>query len=109
MNRNLSINAYFRNMATGHDPQFRFAGSTREDWQNWKDALYPKLKATLGQMPRKVPLNPEIIVEWEEDGLIKQKIFLDVEEGLSVTAYLFRPAGLTGKVPGILACHGQVS
>ena len=94
-------------MAARHIPQFRFTGSTKEDWQNWKDVLYPKLTATLGTMPRKVPLNPEIIVEWEDDGLIKQKIIFDVEEGLSATAQLFRPAGLTGKVPGILACHGH--
>jgi len=107
MSRNLSINAYFRNLAAGHIPQFRFNGSTKEDWQNWKDTLYPKLTATLGQMPHKVPLNPEIIIEWEEDGLVKQKIILDVEEGLSATAYLFRPAELTKKVPGILACHGH--
>ena len=107
MSRNLSINAYFRNMAVGHVPQFRFAGSTKEDWQNWKGALHPKLMATLGQMPAKVPLNPEIIAEWEADGLIKQKIIFDVEEGHSATAYVFRPAGLTGKVPGILACHGH--
>ena len=107
MSRNLLINAYFRDMAERHRPQFRFTGSTKEDWENWKYAFYPRLKETLGQMPRKVPLNPEIIVEWQEDGLVKQKIIFDVEEGLSATAYLFHPAGLTEKVPGILACHGH--
>ena len=107
MNRNLSVNEYFRQLAAEHTPTYRFAGSRKTDWQEWRDQLLPAVQATLGRLPRKVPLNPEIIAEWTEDGLTKQKIVFDVEVGLSATAYLFRPTNAKGKLPGILACHGH--
>ncbi len=107
MSRNLSINAYFRQKAATHRPKFRFAGSTGSDWASWREQLLPAVKATLGQMPEKVPLNPEVQAEWSQDGLIKQRVILDVEEGLSATAYVFRPARAAGRLPGILACHGH--
>lgn len=107
MNRNLSVNAYFRQLASKHTPKYRFSGSSKEDWQKWQKELLPAVKATLGRLPEKVDLNPEIMVEWQEEGLIKQKLVFDVEPGLSATAYLFRPAQAKGKLPGILACHGH--
>ena len=70
-------------------------------------ALLPELVKTLGKSPAKVPLNPQILSEWEEDGLVKQKIVFDVEAELSATAYVFRPAAARGKSPAILACHGH--
>jgi dienelactone hydrolase len=107
MNRNLSVNAYFRHLASRHVPKFRFAGKSRKDWQAWRDQLLPAVVATLGKMPQKVPLNPEVQVEWVEDGLVKQKIVFDVEDGLSATAFLYRPRKPKGRLPGILACHGH--
>ncbi len=91
MKRNLSVNVYFRQLAARHNPKYRFSGASREDWQKWQKELLPAVKATLGRLPEKVPLNPEILAEWEQDGLTKQKVVFDVEEGLSATAYLFRP------------------
>jgi cephalosporin-C deacetylase-like acetyl esterase len=103
--RNFSINAYFRAQAARHVPRFRFDG--QQDFDRWHAQLLPAVRATLGRMPKKVPLNPEIQAEWHEDGLIKQRVILDVEEGLSVPAYLFRPEMHRGRLPGILACHGH--
>lgn len=105
--RNLSINQHFRNQAARHTPKYRFAGTTHADWQIWHDALRPAVIASLGTMPTPVPLNAEIVAEWREDGLIKQRVWLDVEDGLSVTAWVFRPEHATGKLPAILACHGH--
>jgi dienelactone hydrolase len=107
MSRNMSVNAYFRHLAAKHQPRLRFAGSTRDDWQRWKKDLRRAVVATLGRMPGKVPLNPEVQAEWEDQGLIKQRVLLDVEEGLSAAALVFRPAGAKGRLPGILACHGH--
>ena len=107
MNRNLSVNAYFRSVSQKHNSKFRFEGSSSSDWENWRKGLLPKVKASLGKMPAKVPLNPEILAEWIEDGLLKQKIVFDVEDGLSAMAYVFHPADAKGKLPGILACHGH--
>ena len=102
--RNLSINTYFRNRGLQHVPQLRYAG---QDFVQWQSQLLPAVRATLGRMPEKVPLNAQVKAEWREGGLIKQRVVFDVEEGLSVIAYLFRPESVTGKLPGILACHGH--
>ncbi|MFW5870264.1 MAG: alpha/beta hydrolase family protein [Candidatus Sumerlaeota bacterium] len=103
----LSVNAYFSRMGEKHQPEYRFDGNSKTDWEEWRNKLMPRVKATLGRMPEKVPLNVETICQWEQDGICKEKLIFDVEEGLSATAYLFRPADVSGKVPGILACHGH--
>lgn len=107
MARNFSIDEYFVRMGQRHTPRFRFKGKTKRNWQQWKRALYPKIKATLGTMPTKTPLRPEIIAEWEDDGLIKQRVVIDVEDGLSAPVLVYRPANAKGKLPLILACHGH--
>ena len=107
MDRNLSVHRYFQELTARHRPRYRFEGKTRDHWQAWRDALLPAVRDTLGAMPEKVPLHPEIVAEWEEDGLIKQRVLLDVEAELSAAAYVFRPADAAGPVPGILACHGH--
>jgi len=94
-------------LAAKHTPKFRFKGKSKADWQAWTKKLHAAVVGTLGMMPRKVPLNPEVVVEWDEDGLIKQRVIFDVEEGLSVNAYVFRPRDAKGKLPAILACHGH--
>lgn len=107
MSRNLSIDQHWQNLAEQHTPEHRFAGSTPAQWQAWHDTLLPRVRQTLGRMPEKPPLNPELLVEWQADGLIKQKVIFDVEPGLSTTAYVFRPADATAPLPAILACHGH--
>src|SRR3954463_11916379 len=104
MSRNLSINAYFRAIAAGHVPTHRFDG---QDFGTWQDQLLPAVRGTLGKMPDRVPLNPEIQAEWREDGLVKQRVVIDVEQGLSAVAYVFRPESARGRLPGIIACHGH--
>lgn len=107
MPRNLSIDQHWLSLAQPHTPEHRFAGSTKAQWHAWRETLLPKVRQTLGQLPEKPPLNPQVLVEWRADGLIKQKVIFDVEPGLSVTGYVFRPAEANGPLPAILACHGH--
>ena len=107
MNRNISINQHFHNLASKHQPALRFDGSEWTDWVAWRGSLLPAVKASLGRMPAKVPLNSEVLSESREDGLIKQRVVFDVEDGLSVTAWVYRPADAPEPLPGILACHGH--
>src|SRR3954447_8636393 len=104
MSRNLSINAYFRERAARHRPRYRYAG---QPFGQWQAELGAAVRATLGRMPDRVPLNPEIQAEWREDGVIKRRVLIDVEGGLSAVAYVFRPESARGRLPGILACHGH--
>jgi dienelactone hydrolase len=104
---NLSVDEYFKRLALRHRPRLRFAGKSKSDWEKWRAELLPAVKGSLGKMPAKVPLNPRVSAEWRDDGLIKQRVILDVEEGLSAVAYVFRPEGANGKLPALLACHGH--
>lgn len=107
MKRNLSVHRYFEQIGQRHVPKYRFRGSTKEDFEAWRAELLSAVRATLGPMPQAVPLNPEIESEWREEGLIKQRILLDVAEGLSAVALLYRPETAPGRLPAILACHGH--
>jgi len=103
--RNLSVNAYFRATAERHQPRYRYDG---RDFTRWHAELLPAVRATLGRMPQRVPLNPYVQAEWREHGLIKQRFVIDVEEGLSAVGYLFRPEAINGqRLPAILCCHGH--
>ena len=107
MDRNLSAHVHFQALGAKHRPELRFAGTKRGHWRDWKDRLLPRVTASLGKMPEKVAMNAEIQAEWVQDGLCKQRIVFDVEAGLSVAAYVFRPADAGAPLPGILACHGH--
>lgn len=107
MNRNLSINRYFESISRGHSPRYRFGTQGNTDWKAWHGELHNAVKGTLLKMPRKVPLNPQVLAEWEEDGLCKRRFVIDVEEGLSATGYLYWPKEGSGRYPAILACHGH--
>ncbi len=106
MKRNLSIQRHFERQAAAHAPRYRFGGNDL-GWRQWRDALLPQLIQTLGPMPPRVPHRAEILAEWSDDGLIKRKFLLDVEEGLAVTGYVFRPEGDHRALPTILCCHGH--
>jgi hypothetical protein len=107
MERNVSVNQYFMHVAARHRPRYRFDGASGADFDRWHAALRPQVIATLGRMPASVPLNPKVASEWSEDGLLKQEVVLDVEDGLSATALVYRPQGSTGRLPAILCCHGH--
>jgi dienelactone hydrolase len=107
MPRNFSVHDHFQALAARHRPQFRFDGKDASAWSAWREQLHPRILQSLGTLPQATPLNPECIVRWEADGLIKEKIVFDVEEGLSAEAYVFRPANGDGPWPGILCCHGH--
>lgn len=107
--RNLNPHAFFEQLAAKHRPSARFQGKSRDDFEAWHRDTFPRVMATLGARPIAVAPNAELLVEWAEDGLIKQRWVIDVQEGLSATFLVFRPATLRAgeKRPAILCCHGH--
>ncbi|MCC6579669.1 MAG: prolyl oligopeptidase family serine peptidase [Phycisphaeraceae bacterium] len=107
--RTIDPYAFFCNRALEHKPQAAFAGKTKADFEKWKKQTLPQVLATLGDRPAKVKPKPELMVQWEEDGLIKQRWVIDTQPGLSAVLLLFRPAGMKRgeKRPAILCCHGH--
>ena len=109
MSRNLSPQRMFEELALRHVPEYRFAGRTREDFEQWKRAALPKVLATLGDAPAPVPPDAELIAEWTQDGLTKQRWWIDVQEGLSAILVAAWPTDTPPdrKLPAILCCHGH--
>jgi dienelactone hydrolase len=106
--RNVSLIEYFNRKASRVNPKYRFADKNSKDFNGWKSALLSELKMLLCTMPEPVPLNPEIIWETKKDGLIQQKILLDLEEDMSVSALVYRPeTAKEQQLPAILCNHGH--
>ena len=107
--RNLSPQAMFEKLALAHQPALRFTGQTRPEFAAWKERALPQVLATLGDFPRRVPLNPQLLAEWEHDGLTQQKWLIDVQDYLSATCLVNLPVGLRDgeKRPAILCWHGH--
>ena len=106
--RNFSVIEYFRRQAEALQPEFRFQGRRAADFGQWQEQLLARLKEALGPMPEPVDLNPEIVWEVEEDGLIKRRVLLDFEEHMSAAALLYIPeAALKKAGPAILCNHGH--
>jgi hypothetical protein len=107
--RNLSPHQMFEKLALEHVPQYKFAGSTEADFATWKKDALPKVLATLGDFPARVPLNPQLLAEWEQDGLAKQRWIIDVGRHISATFMLNIPKDLGPgeKRPAILCWHGH--
>jgi hypothetical protein len=107
--RNLSPHEMFYNWAREHKPECEFAGSTTADFARWKEQVYPRVIATLGDFPERVPLNPEMTAEWEHGDLIKQRWLIDVGKHISAALILCRhkSLGANEKRPTILCWHGH--
>ncbi len=112
--RNLSPQSMFIRLAEEHVPRFRFTGTSVEDFKAWKEAALPLVRSTLGTPPERVPLDPELQVEWVHDGLLKQRWILDVSPHISAVLQINFPhedSPLGGsrkeKLPAILCWHGH--
>jgi len=97
----------FIEMAAEHVPQYAF--NAKADFAKWKKQALPKVLATIGDSPERVPLNPQLLAEWEHDGLTKQKWLIDVSKHISATLLIAFPEKLKKgrKYPAILCCHGH--
>ncbi|MBA3277017.1 MAG: prolyl oligopeptidase family serine peptidase [Chloroflexia bacterium] len=96
-------------MALAHRPEARFAATSASEFDEWKRETLPKVIATLGVFPERVPLNPKLLAEWETDGLKRQKWLIDVGPYISATLYVNIPAALQEgeRRPAILCWHGH--
>jgi hypothetical protein len=99
----------FLGLAAEHRPEFKFAGRNRRDFAAWKKRALPRVLATLGDDPPRVPPRPQLLAQWEEKGLIRQRWIIDVQKHLSAVLLVNMPKGLKRgeKRPAILCCHGH--
>jgi hypothetical protein len=99
----------FVELGMEHVPQYHFAAQPGQDFGAWQAAAWPKVLATIGDSPGRVPLNPELMAEWEQGGLRKQRWLIDVGRHISASFVINIPPGIaTGeKRPTLLCWHGH--
>jgi len=109
MYRNISPHEMFVQLALEHVPECGFAETAQGDFDKWKKSTYPKVIATLGDFPARVDPNPQLMCEWEHDGLRKQRWLIDVSKHISATFQINIPgeAGANEKLPTIMCWHGH--
>jgi len=107
--RNQSPHEMFVQMALAHRPEAKFDATSAAEFEAWKNDTLPKVMATLGRLPERVPANPELQVEWQDGNVIRQKWVIDVGPYLSSTVFVNRPADMAEgeKRPAILCWHGH--
>jgi len=106
--RNLSPHVMFEQLALEHKPLHRFTDHVGS-FSEWKQRAWPLVKATLGDFPARAPLNPQLVVEWDQDSLRKQRWLIDVGRHISAILIINIPPGLQAgeKRPAILCWHGH--
>ena len=99
-----SINALLKT-----ESRMKFSGSNAGEWESWRDEFKTQLLKNLGNLPDRVPLDPEIVETSREDGYTREKVIFDSERFASVPAYVLIPDDVKEgeKRPGILAAHGH--
>jgi len=109
MYRNISPQQMFFELALEHVPECGFAETAKGDFDTWKRSALPKVIATLGDFPARVDLNPQLMCEWEHDGLRKQRWLIDVGRHMSAVFLINIPieAGANEKLPAIMCWHGH--
>lgn len=107
--RNLSPQGMFEKMALEHVPEFRFKAKNAQEFARWKKAAYPRVIATLGDFPKRVPADPMLLLEYEHDGLLKQRWLINVGPHIAAEFLINYPKDLKKgqKRPAILCCHGH--
>ena len=83
--------------------------ATREAWAKRSTEVRRRVLVSQGlwPAPTKRPLEPVIHGTIERDGYTVSKVFFESLPGFFVTGNLYRPTGVTGKVPGVLFAHGH--
>jgi dienelactone hydrolase len=99
----------FIQLARAHRPECRFTGRDRQAFAAWKKKTLPRVLALLGAGPPRAAAHPELLAQWEEKGIVRQRWIIDVQKHLSAIVLVNVPKGIKKKEkrPAILCCHGH--
>jgi Acetyl xylan esterase (AXE1) len=80
-------------------------------WRDRAQQLREQMLVALGLWPMfaKTPLNPRITGKLDRGDYTIEKVVLETFPGFTLSGNLFRPAKVTGKIPGMLCPHGHWS
>ncbi len=83
--------------------------TTLEEWQKRRPRLYREYMDMLGlwPLPEKTPLKATVTGKLERGDLVVEKLHFQSKPGLYVTANLYRPKTIEGKLPAVVYVCGH--
>jgi dienelactone hydrolase len=107
--RNFSIKEYWMQRVENWEPILAFKGSSKKDWEEWREKAYPKFMELLGEFPEKVDLEAELEYSVEEGGLIRERVVFNSEEYMSVPCQVLYPKSIRKdrSNAAIICSHGH--
>lgn len=99
------IRAYASNLREGDRP-----ATNKAEWRERSEQLRERVLAAVGPMPTEdCPLNPQILGEIRRDGYVIERLILQTQPNVWMTANLFRPEPAPISGPAVLVVHGHWS
>jgi dienelactone hydrolase len=81
---------------------------TVADWEKFRDRRLAALKTSFGPFPERTPLRAAVTRRFDySDGFILENVVFESRPGLVVTANLYLPAKVTGRIPAIVVAHSH--
>jgi hypothetical protein len=80
--------------------------STVADWERFRDPRIAALKKSLGPFPARTPLRAAITKRLDPgDGFAIENVIFESRPGLLVTANLYLPSKVSGRIPAVVIAH----
>ncbi len=83
------------------------AVTSREQWERFRDPRIRALRASLGTLPPRVPLNAIVSKEYQGQGYRRQDVVYRSRPDLWVTANLYLPSPARALTPAIVIVHSH--
>ena len=78
------------------------------DWEKFRKPRLEALRASLGSFPPRTPLRAEVVRRLDYgDGFVLQDVIFESRPGLVVTANLYLPSKISGRIPAIVVVHSH--
>lgn len=82
--------------------------NTVADWEKFRDRGISALKASLGPFPDRTPLHAAVTRRLDYgDGFAVEDLIFESQPGLVVTANLYLPSKISGRIPAIVVVHSH--
>ncbi|RPJ06841.1 MAG: hypothetical protein EHM28_09235 [Spirochaetaceae bacterium] len=111
MKHNFSLSEYWNRIASSHVPRMSYSAccASGEEFHAWRKKASEKLREIMGDMPRSVSLNSEVISHETLGDLVRERIVFDSEEHMSVPCILLKSAMIKPEKSSaaILCVHGH--
>ena len=102
-----SLRARVREAAMAERRDWEKVGSVT-DWEKFRQPRLDALKASLGPFPPRTPLRAEVVRRLDYgDGFVLENVIFESRPGLVVTANLYLPSKITGRIPAIVVVHSH--